>query len=95
MISVYESAPKSQPHGAGSMDDVRELVTATLNDLGLGNAKPLGERLICCERFYVGVRIAFEGVSAIWLSEAGHVRFVDDSGKPLRSVERNCCFRGC
>ena len=66
------------------MDDVRALVAATLKDLGFGHAKPLGERLICCERFYVGVRIAFEGVSAIWLSEAGHVRFVDDSGKLLQ-----------
>ena len=66
------------------MDDVRALVAATLNDLGFGDAKPLGERLICCERFSVGVRIAFEGISAIWLSEAGHIRFVDDSGKLLR-----------
>ena len=66
------------------MEEVRALVTAALNDLGFGDAKPLGERLICCERFYVGVRIDFEGISAIWLSEAGHVRFVDDSGKLLR-----------
>ena len=66
------------------MDDVRELVSATLKDLGFGDAKLLGERLICSENFYVGVRIAFDGVSAIWLSEAGHVRFVDDSGKLLR-----------
>jgi hypothetical protein len=66
------------------MEEVRALVRATLNELGFGDAKPLAERLICCERFYVGVRIAFEGISAIWLSEAGHVRFVDDSGKLLR-----------
>ena len=68
------------------MEKVRELVAATLSDLGFDDPKLLGEQLICCERFYFGVRFAFEGIAAIWFSEAGHVRFVNDSGKLLRIV---------
>jgi hypothetical protein len=68
------------------MNNVRELVTTTLEELGLGDATSLGERLVCSDRYYVGVRFAFEGVSAIWLSHAGHIRFVDDAGKLLRVV---------
>jgi hypothetical protein len=66
------------------MDHIRELVTTTLDRLGLGNAKPLGECLLCSERYYVGIRFSFEGVSAIWLENSDLVRFVDDAGKLLK-----------
>jgi hypothetical protein len=68
------------------MNDIRDLVTTTLSRLGLGSAKSLGERLVCSEGYDVGVRFAFEGVSAIWLGNSGHVRFVNDAGKLLRVV---------
>lgn len=67
--------------------DVQELVATTLIDLGFAKAKSQGERLIYCDRYYVGVRFAFEGISALWLAGAGHVRFVDDSGKLLKIVK--------
>ena len=70
------------------MDDIRQLVVTTLKGLGYGTPTALGEGLVCCEQHYVGVRFAFEGVSAIWLSEAGHVRFVDDTGKLLKVVRQ-------
>ena len=85
MIAVYEPAPKRQELGAGSVDDVRDLVAMTLNRLGLGGAKSLGERL-CSDGCNVGVRFAFDGVSAIWLDDSPHVRFVDDAGKLLKVV---------
>ncbi len=68
------------------MNDIRDLVMTTLSRLGLGNAKSLGERLVCSEGYHVGVRFAFDGVSAIWLGSSGHIRFVDDAGKLLRVV---------
>jgi hypothetical protein len=68
------------------VNKIRELVATTLNGLGLGSAKSLGERLVCCDNRRVGVHFAFEGVSAIWLDDASHVRFVDDSGKLLKVV---------
>jgi hypothetical protein len=68
------------------MNEVRELVATTLNRLGLGSAKSLGERLVCSEGYNVGVRFAFDGVSAIWLGNSRHVRFVDDAGKLLKVV---------
>jgi hypothetical protein len=71
------------------MKAIRKLVTTTLNELGFGEAKSFGERLVCCERHDVGVRFVFEGVSAIWLNDAGHVRFVDDSGKLIKVVRFN------
>jgi hypothetical protein len=71
------------------MKAIRKLVTTTLSELGFSEAKSLGEQLVCCERHYVGVRFVFEGVSAIWLNDAGHVRFVDDSGKLIKVVRFN------
>jgi hypothetical protein len=68
------------------MNEVRELVAMTLNKLGLGNVKSLGERLVCSEGYNVGVRFAFDGVSAIWLGNSHHIRFVDDAGKLLKVV---------
>jgi hypothetical protein len=78
--------PHCQPTEAAPMNDIRELVTTTLNRLGLGNARSLGEQLVCCDNCRVGVRFAFDGVSAIWLDDASHVRFVDDSGKLIKVV---------
>jgi hypothetical protein len=68
------------------MNEVRELVAMTLNKLGLGNVKSLGERLVCSEGYNVGVRFAFDGVSAIWLGNSRYIRFVDDAGKLLKVV---------
>ena len=48
------------------MNDIRELMMRTLCLLGLSNAKSLGEQLVCLNNSHVGVRFAFEGVSAIW-----------------------------
>jgi hypothetical protein len=66
------------------MNDLREVVTRTLSGLGLDNAKSLGEQLVCLGNSRVGVRFAFEGVSAIWLNDGSLVRFVDDSGRLLK-----------
>ena len=71
------------------MKAIRDLVTKTVNELGFGEAKSKGEQLVCSDRHQVGVRLAFEGVSAIWLNETGHVRFVDDSGKLIKVVRLN------
>jgi hypothetical protein len=69
-----------------NVNDVRDLVMTTLGRLGLGSATELGEQLVCYENCRVGVRFAFEGVSAIWLNDASLVRFVDDAGKLLKVV---------
>jgi hypothetical protein len=68
------------------MKAIRDLVTKTLNELGYGDAKSRGEQLVCSDRYQVGVRFVFDGVSAIWMNEAGHVRFVDDSGMLIKVV---------
>ena len=77
---------KCQSTAAAEMNDLRELVTGTLCLLGFGKAKSLGEQLVCFENRRVGVRFAFEGVSAIWLNDASIVRFVDDAGRVLKVV---------
>jgi hypothetical protein len=68
------------------VSDIRELITATLHDLGLGDAKPAGERLLIKDQFYLGCRFDFEGASAIWLEEFGQVRFFGDTGRLLKVV---------
>ena len=71
------------------VSDVRQLIATTLHDLDLGDAKPVGERLLIRDRFYLGCRFDFEGVSAIWLEEARQVRFVADSGILLKIIRVN------
>jgi hypothetical protein len=68
------------------MADIRELVTSTLDDLGFGDAKPLGQRLLHRDRFFVGVRFEFEGISAIWLTDTDYLRIIDGTGKLLKLV---------
>jgi hypothetical protein len=72
-MTVAQSAKQA---GVASMNEIRELVAMTLKWLGFDNAKPLGERLIC-DGHHVGVQIAYAGVSAIWLDNCRHVRFID------------------
>lgn len=74
--------------------DIRELITKTLHDLGLGDAKPVGERLLIKDHFYLGCRFDFEGASAIWLEESGQVRFFGDSGKLLKVIRVNAKGEG-
>ena len=68
------------------MAEMRELVMKTLDELGFGNAQPLGEQVLLRNRSYGCVTFAFEGVSAIWLMDADQLRFVDDTGKLLKIV---------
>jgi hypothetical protein len=65
---------------------LRELVLANLEELGCGKALWVGERLLFRDRYFVGTCFDFEGVSAIWLSDAAELRFVDDRGVLLKAV---------
>ena len=87
--SVSREATRSAKHREPPLNEIRELVAMTLKRLGLGNAKLLGERLVCCEGSYVGIRFTYDCVSAIWLGEYGHIRFVDDAGQLLEIVRPN------
>lgn len=71
------------------VSDIRKLIATTLNDLGLRDAKPTGERLLIQDHFYLGCRFDFEGASVIWLEESGQVRFFGDSGKLLKVIRVN------
>jgi hypothetical protein len=64
----------------------RELMLATLPELGFGGAKSLGERLLVRDGRYAGIRFEFEAVSAVWLIDAGEVRFITSAGKLLKTV---------
>jgi hypothetical protein len=68
------------------VSEVRELITTTLHDLGLGDAKPAGEHLLIKDQFYLGCRFDFEGASAIWLENSAQVRFFSDTGKLLKVI---------
>ncbi len=63
---------------------VQEALKSTLDELGRGNARPLGERVLFRDRCLVGMCFDFEGVSAIWLTTLGQLKFIDDSGTPLK-----------
>jgi hypothetical protein len=65
---------------------LRDLVLANLDEMGLGKARWLGERLLFRDRYYIGLSFDFEGISAIWRSDAGELRFVDERGAMIKAV---------
>jgi hypothetical protein len=65
---------------------MRDLVLANLAELGYGRANWLGERLLFRDRFYVGICLSFEGVSATWMVDTGEVKFIDESGRLMKVV---------
>jgi hypothetical protein len=71
------------------VSEVRDLIATTLEDLGIRDPKPIGERLVLSDRFSVGCRFDFEGASAIWLSDAGQIRFFGRSGELLKIIRVN------
>ena len=64
--------------------NTQKAVKTTLTQLGLGDAPPLGNRLLFRDRCFVGICFGFEGVSAIWLPAISQLKFVDDSGQLLK-----------
>ena len=77
-----------------SVQEVRELAVKTLNELGFAEAKASSENLLIKDGCYLGCRFRFEGISVIWLEEAGLLKFIDDAGK-LRKVVRLAASREC
>ncbi len=90
-LSVSREVAQSAKHREPPLNEIRELVAMTLKRLGLGKAKLLGERLVGSEGSYVGIRFTYDCVSAVWLGEHGHIRFVDDAGQLLEIVRLKSC----
>ncbi len=63
---------------------VQEVLKTTLAELGHADAKPLGERVLFRDRCLVGMCFDFEGLSAIWLTGLGMLKFVDASGELVK-----------
>jgi hypothetical protein len=63
---------------------VQTALKSTLDEMGRGDAAPLGERILFRDRCLVGISFDFEGISAIWLTAIGQLKFVDDSGALLK-----------
>jgi hypothetical protein len=68
------------------IEEVRQMVKGVLQDMGRGSAAPRGEQPLSCDRYPLGVRFSFDGISALWLSAAAQIRFVDDDGRLLKIV---------
>ena len=69
------------------LDEVRTIVGETLQELGMGAAQLIGERIVLQDRFYVGRRFEFEGVSVLWLVEAQQIKFYNAHGEFITSVQ--------
>jgi len=69
------------------LDEVRTIVSETLRELGLGAVQLIGERIVLQDRFYVGRRFEFEGVSVLWLVEAQEIKFYNAHGEFITSVQ--------
>jgi hypothetical protein len=86
------NCPTTQKFGAATMmkiSDVRRLAAVTLHDLGMGDARPAGQRLLIKDRTYLGCRFEYVGASVIWLKESGQVKFFDGSGRLLKIIKLN------
>ena len=66
---------------------VRELVLRTVPDFGVCDTTPSAETLLLRDGYYCGRCFKFEGVRAIWLSEANQVKFYTDGGRWLATIE--------
>ncbi|MHB1036285.1 MAG: hypothetical protein ACYC35_17625 [Pirellulales bacterium] len=66
---------------------VRQLVLATLAQLGLSQAMPYGEIILLRDRQYAGRRFDFEGVQAVWSIPKGTVEFFAEDGRLLQTVQ--------
>ena len=71
------------------IQEIRELAAKTLHELGFADSKPASESLLIKDRYYLGCRFSFDGISALWLEEAGQLRFIDDTGKLVKIVKLN------
>ena len=67
-----------------TVTSVRALVQAGLHELGLVNAVSLGERYLIRSGGFAGILFEFEEVSAIYLVNADHLKFVNNSGEVLK-----------
>jgi hypothetical protein len=63
---------------------VQAALKTTLAELGRADAAPLGERVLFRDRCLVGMCFDFEGISAIWLTSLGQLKFVDGSGELVK-----------
>lgn len=66
---------------------VRQLVQESLHDFGATDATPRGETLLLRDGFYCGRCFAFDGVRAVWLTEAHQVKFFSDRGQWLGTID--------
>jgi hypothetical protein len=76
-----------------SIEFIRNLVSRTLEELGLADAAPNGESLLTLAGYYVGREFKFAGVRAVWTASQGQIKFYDDDGEVLRVValdEQRC-----
>lgn len=68
-------------------DQVRQLVLASLADYGAAGSPLLGETLLLSNGYYCGRSFTFDGIRAVWLADAGEVKFFADSGGWLGTIE--------
>ena len=64
-------------------DIAQQALKTTLREMGQGEVKPLGERLLFRDRCFVGVCFEFEHLTAVWLPAISQLKFLDDSGRLL------------
>jgi hypothetical protein len=69
-----------------STESLRGLIRRTLDDLGLGDAQPIGESFLTLAGYYVGREFRFTGVRAVWMASQGQIKFYADDGELLRVV---------
>jgi hypothetical protein len=85
--------PPDPPHHAfpamshPNAQRVRELVLRTVPDFGIHDTALCGETLLLRDGYYCGRSFKFEGLRAIWLTDANQVKFYSDAGRWLATIE--------
>jgi hypothetical protein len=67
-------------------DRVRQLVLESLADYGAADSPLIGETILLRDGFYCGRSFIFDTVRAVWLAEAGQVKFFADDGRWLGTL---------
>ncbi|MBL9124551.1 MAG: hypothetical protein JNG90_13030 [Planctomycetaceae bacterium] len=68
-------------------DRVRQLVIESLPDYGVADSELVAETLLLRDGYYCGRSFIFDSIRAVWLAEAGQVKFFADDGRWLGTLE--------
>ena len=68
------------------LEQIQHALQVGLSELGMPDLRGHSTTLLIRDGYYVGRRLTFDGVQAVWLTAENLLRFYDEDGRLLKSV---------